>query len=557
MKNEPFEHQEQMARLVAAHCDETITDEEFAQLEQLLQAHPEARAFYRRYLNLDASLSDFGRTETSGWSGQEQDKMVSTPQGQPRSLWALAAGVALLLALGIWWLQQQAPRVITQNSAPAEDQAKPADPGVALLTQVVDVEWIDEPMVTGASLPLGRLQFASGLMQIEFFSGAIVVLEGPADFELKSENHAVCRQGKLRATVPPEAVGFTIDAPTVKLVDLGTEFGMDVAKDGAAEVHVFDGKVELHSPDDRPQAGIEQELLAGSAVRIPSSGQPEAIESMPDDFASNAQLEKKSVLASNKRYAAWRKVSERLKSDPRLRHYYNFEDADSWARKLRSHLPKARKQDGAIVGCQWTEGRWPGKGALEFKRSGDRVRFTLRIPKEPAVHSLTLMTWVRVDSLDQRFNALMLTDGSAPGKPHWQITKKGALELGLRLSSRESTVYTSAPILRPWTLGRWVHLATVYDGTGRTVTHYLNGRQVSSHPLTSIIKLRGGPAQLGNWGRPHKTDKYPVRKFNGLMDEFAIFSEALDESEIKKIHRVGRPQSARMTAKANRKKNTD
>jgi|TARA_B100001964_G_C14083915_1_gene531617 hypothetical protein len=41
------------------------------------------------------------------------------------------------------------------------------------------------------------------------------------------------------------------------------------------------------------------------------------------------------------------------------------------------------------------------------------------------------------------------------------------------------------------------------------------------------------------------------------MDEFAIFSEALDESEIKKIHRVGRPQSARMTAKVNRKKTTD
>ena len=105
MKNEPFEQQEQLARLVAAHCDETITDEEFAQLEQLLQAHPEARAFYRRYLNLDASLSDFGRTETPGWSGQEQDRMAAPPQGQARSLWALAAGVAILLALGIWWSQ--------------------------------------------------------------------------------------------------------------------------------------------------------------------------------------------------------------------------------------------------------------------------------------------------------------------------------------------------------------------------------------------------------------------------------------------------------------------
>ena len=106
MKTEPFKHQEQLARLVAAHCDETITDEEFAQLEQLLQEQPEARAFYRRYLNLDGSLSDFGRTEAPGWSGQEQD-----PVAKPVTL-ALGGGRWSGPPFGPWNL------VVTTTGAP-------------------------------------------------------------------------------------------------------------------------------------------------------------------------------------------------------------------------------------------------------------------------------------------------------------------------------------------------------------------------------------------------------------------------------------------------------
>ena len=43
--------------------------------------------------------------------------------------------------------------------------------------------------------------------------------------------------------MPRFARGYTILTPTAEVVDLGTEFGVDVDDSGASEVHVFDGDV--------------------------------------------------------------------------------------------------------------------------------------------------------------------------------------------------------------------------------------------------------------------------------------------------------------------------
>ena len=54
------------------------------------------------------------------------------------------------------------------------------------------------------------LRLKSGAILIEFFSGATVVLEGPADFEIISKKKGHLSNGKLNAHVPPQARGFTI-----------------------------------------------------------------------------------------------------------------------------------------------------------------------------------------------------------------------------------------------------------------------------------------------------------------------------------------------------------
>jgi hypothetical protein len=109
----------------------------------------------------------------------------------------------------------------------------------------------DLPTIPGSQLGGGFLRLRSGEVDIEFFSGARVTIEGPAVFGINSANRGILESGKLTADVPPAAHGFTIAAPGVSIVDLGTRFGVATIA-GATQVHVLQGAVELHGVADRP-----------------------------------------------------------------------------------------------------------------------------------------------------------------------------------------------------------------------------------------------------------------------------------------------------------------
>ena len=129
----------------------------------------------------------------------------------------------------------------SRNAAIAASSAS-----VARVTGVVNCQWPKgEPELKfGDQLTPGqRLRLSHGLMQLTFDTGAKVVLEGPADFVASAPTEAVLTQGKISAAVPRFARGYTILTPTAEVVDLGTEFGVDVDKSGASQVHVFDGDV--------------------------------------------------------------------------------------------------------------------------------------------------------------------------------------------------------------------------------------------------------------------------------------------------------------------------
>jgi hypothetical protein len=51
-----------------------------------------------------------------------------------------------------------------------------------------------------------------------------------------------------------------------------------------------------------------------------------------------------------------------------------------------------------------------------------------------------------------------------------------------------------------------------------------------------------GAASIGNWSDPRyrKDPEFVVRNLNGAIDEFAIFSEALDSGEVRKLYESGK-----------------
>jgi hypothetical protein len=456
-----------------------------------------------------------------------------------------AALAALLCITSFFWGGQHAARKNLVTVPPAEE----TNLGCAMLTHTVNAVWEghDAPNQNGDTLHPGGLHLKSGVAQIEFFSGATLLLEGDADLEIVSSSEAICHHGKVRVRVPPPARGFKLQAPGMKLVDLGTEFGLQVNRENQrAEVQVFEGEVEAH-----PDGAAQMNLKKGEGMSSQNHTLTRLASVRPSDFIGIEKLEAMSGEQKKNRYAAWSDWTQRISHDSRLIAFFPLQRPSQWDRLAEnSALPADALKNGGIVGASWTQGRWPMKDALEFKRPGDRVR--LRIPGK--FSALTFSCWARVDGLDRKYNALLLTDGYDPGAPHWQIYEDGRLMFSIsypdpadpsNVKKKRNQIYYSPVVLNRSETGRWHHLAVTYDSQSGDAVQYLDGKLISQErspfhqPGRKIVY---GNCELGNWGLPTEGHKFPIRNFNGRMDEFAIFKAALSANEIKAIYEAGRTE---------------
>src|SRR5262249_29145868 len=126
--------------------------------------------------------------------------------------------------------------------------ARETPPYVAVVVKLDGAQWESSagPQPSeGSPLTTGQLRLRTGRVTLTLFNGVMLSLQGPADLNLLSVGRIFCQQGKLRARVPPGAEGFVVLAPGSAVVDLGTEFGLNVASDGQAELMVFEGKAEV------------------------------------------------------------------------------------------------------------------------------------------------------------------------------------------------------------------------------------------------------------------------------------------------------------------------
>jgi hypothetical protein len=161
---------------------------------------------------------------------------------------------------------------------------------VAVVRDTTEVQWSEGVLSKSAESPVlsgDPFKIESGTMELELNAGTKLVIEGPADWSINGENSVLLRAGKLMARVPGRAIGFTVETPMAKIVDLGTEFGVEVAS-GETSVHVFKGVVELsqHGSHSKVGDGTSPSTLrlgAGKAVRTTAEGIV-STEFVPDKF---------------------------------------------------------------------------------------------------------------------------------------------------------------------------------------------------------------------------------------------------------------------------------
>ena len=521
---------------VAAVCHGAASEEQVRALNEVLRNDAASRDEYVFRLELHSRLA----SQPDLFAEANEKKIAAAEKILPlqsqrrtrtrKTSWALALAACVALFATGWWAFR-----FTHGSERPGATSK----AVAMLNRVVDAQWnaASEAPRLGAPLEPGSLRLQSGLAQIVFYSGARVVIEGPAEFQIISPTESSFRNGKLIAEVPPQARGFRVGTPQMNVTDLGTAFGLDV-KEQRTELHVFKGSVEFQAT----AGATKQTLKEGAAAVTEKSRAPTLSTADPKAFASLFDLQFKSSAAEVLRHEEWRAASRQLDDDSSLLVHFDFEQTDTPDWRLRNaSRRKNAASDGTIVGCQWTEGRWPDKHALEFRSVNDRVRLDVSGDYE----SLTLAAWVRVQGLDRQVNSIFMSDGFEAGTVHWSVRHDGVLAFTVIGSEpRQFQICTSPPALTLNQFGLWVHLAVVLDGDAKEVVQYLNGVPVGDRVLNIKPPFRVGAAELGNWnanGFP-KNDPFMIRNFGGAMDEFCLFGRALTAEEIRALYAQGRPQ---------------
>jgi len=542
--NDPIE------TLILAHLDGQISDEAFAELEERLASEPAARQTYAELSRLDGELREVG---ADGGDVAAVPNRKSAPWNSYWIAgWVLAAGI-VVTSIPVWMVlfptSPAIPDQFVSNNSPVES--------IAVISAEAGAKWNQESTVAvgnGMALGSGTLVLDEGLAQLDFFSGASITLSGPAKIELRSAKLAILHSGTIRADVPPAARGFEIQTANVRVEDLGTSFGIVADNDGRSDVVVFDGEVRAIQP-----SGKSLSLLTGDAATLTNGKAEQVAAANFGPFPDISAVVQQSEGHEQSRYENWRKRSIERHSDPRIVAYYDFEGLTEASRRLpnRARAGGQSDLDGGIVGARATQGRWPGKTALDFRREGDRVRF--RIPGE--FDAMTLYMWVRIDALDRHSNSLFLTDYFDPGEIHWQISRTGSLRFatspvgvpgtpentrafktGIQIENRR---FFSEPFWDSSKSGQWFLIATTADRKASpSVVHYVNGKRLKtvggSNQNQPLPKLRLGSADLGNWTDPIEyLDQ--IRSLNGRVDEFAIFSEALSAEEIQTIYEQGKP----------------
>jgi len=537
---------------VAAVCHGLASDDQMQALNELLRTSSTARDEYLLRVELHSRLASEAdlfapkasdasaveprslappRSHEGGEGKSRLPSILKFPVPRKPVAWAAAlAACFVVLAAGFagfaLWLKRPAANGTTSTA-------------VAMLTRVVDARWISNaaPLRVGSALEPGWLRLEAGLAQVVFYSGARVVIEGPAELQLISPSEAICPAGRLLIEVPQPAHGFRLKTDQFSVVDLGTSFGVAGAS-SRSEVHVFKGKVELHSA-----AAAKQSLGEGQAATVEGNASPRLMAANATAFTSLFEFQQRSLASEAYRYEQWQFASAQLNQDSSLVVRLDFENLGGADWTLRNMSERNRSvPEATIIGCQPSEGRWREKHALEFQTVNDRVR--LNVPGE--FDSVTLAAWVRVSGLDRQFNSLFMCDGFESGTIHWLIRNDGVLGVTVFGSGAEDyQILASPPVIALDKFGMWLHLAVVLDGQTKQAVHYVNEVPVSRHSLKLGPPFRIGSAELGNWNAKSGPNPAPnlIRNLSGSLDEFELFSRALSDAEIRDLYLKGKPDA--------------
>ena len=239
----------QLADAIAKLFDGDLLPEEFEALDRKLRDDSDARRLYQECVWLENSLDAIHATPLDRAS-----KVAGRPPRRVRWALGLAAAAALVMGAMLFFKHESA------DSAPA-----------GLVMSEESVWTLDgEPGGSASVLKQGsELAIRNGVAELTLPCDVSAVVEAPARLTWVGDKLLRLDEGRGFFRVGPDGHGFTVQTPGQRVVDLGTEFGVD-AKSGSSEVklEVFKGRVRVD-----PSSGGAGSLQLESGRSVVLSGQ--------------------------------------------------------------------------------------------------------------------------------------------------------------------------------------------------------------------------------------------------------------------------------------------
>lgn len=237
-----------------------ISREDHARLEALLLESPEAR---RYYLSLSAVDADLPVALQMRREADARNASANRTRFIRRA--AFAIGAAAVIALVAATAFHQGAATNTPALADNDDSEAP----FCRVSQAVDASAAGKYIDPGTELKTKTFAIDTGVAELVFRKGARVLLEAPAALEITGANSCRLLYGKAVADVPDSAKGFIVETAQDRIVDYGTRFALDVAKDGTrTRLGVLSGIVDLERDNHKVRLFTDYAVETGNGKII-------------------------------------------------------------------------------------------------------------------------------------------------------------------------------------------------------------------------------------------------------------------------------------------------
>lgn len=434
------------------------------------------------------------------------NKSTKQPKRFWQPLWAICASLIIAIFISINYFPNQP---------------------IAIVNKVVGAKSQELTINAGLAINSGEFSLSQGYAEVTLNNGVILLLEAPIELAIQNVDHITLRKGNLVARVPEQAIGFTIDTPSSEIIDLGTEFGVSVDKQGSSQVHVLTGEVKVRSSDKTEY----EHLVENQARAFNLQSQVAIIKNNPSLFMR--ALPGKSL--KQPEYLHWsfnQQAGATLTCDG---NGINGKCYDAAYKSLFDGSQKPSFTAGKFSEALYFNGTdsWL---TTEFSGIGGNkprtVAFWMKTPaKFETQYAFGILSWGLSDKLSA-----------------WQISPNPQQELGplgrIRIGTNHAEVIGTTDL----TDNNWHHVAIVLFGGehANLSTHvliYIDGN-LEKTSKKSIAKIftelnhpKSKPLTMGRniaFNNPKNTQQQ-YRFFKGWLDEVYIFDSALNADQISNL----------------------